>query len=147
MLDFLGKRFPKEQDADLAKVQTAILASFRPLHSAWQHLMEEGLESNPEKAFPASEVLSLVQQTICLIGSASEYISQMRCTRILTTIDITWSKYWSGEYLITEATLFGDHSQLTLYGKVERGCGPIQSSGNFKEGQCKKGWPHNVEGA
>ncbi len=38
MGDFLGKRLPKEHDAELAKIQTAVLASVRLLTSAWQHL-------------------------------------------------------------------------------------------------------------
>ena len=39
MSEFLGKRLPKEHDAELAKIQAAILAGVRPLTSAWQLLL------------------------------------------------------------------------------------------------------------
>ena len=43
MMEFLGKRVPKEHDSELSKIQAAFLASIRPLTSAWQHLIDEGL--------------------------------------------------------------------------------------------------------
>ena len=46
--EFLGKRLPKEKDAELSKIQTTILAIIRPLTAAWQHLLEAGLEVNPD---------------------------------------------------------------------------------------------------
>ena len=42
MSEFLGKHVPKERDSELAKIQSAILASVRPLTSAWQLLLEAG---------------------------------------------------------------------------------------------------------
>ena len=75
--DFLGKRLPKEHDAELAKVQSAILASVRPLTSAWQ-LLVDGVEDDPEMTVPASEVLTMIQCTLCMIGNASELVSQTR---------------------------------------------------------------------
>ena len=38
--EFLGKRLTKEHDAELAKIQSAVLAIIRPLTSAWQHLID-----------------------------------------------------------------------------------------------------------
>ena len=42
--DFLGKKFPREQDTELMKIQTEVLACIRPLTSAWQELLEEGFK-------------------------------------------------------------------------------------------------------
>lgn len=78
MSEFLGKRFSKEQDANLAKILSAILAIIHPLTSAWQHLMVEGLKEDREMLVPGSMVLALVQRTLCLIGNASEIVSQTR---------------------------------------------------------------------
>lgn len=47
---------------------------------------------------PAAEVLSLCQRTICLVGNASELISQERRTKVLDTVDTAWSKYGAEDY-------------------------------------------------
>ena len=93
MSEHLGKRFLRERDTELSKIQTAILASIRPLTSAWQHLVEAKLEDNQSMIVPATEVLTLIQQTICIIDNASEFTSQMRRAQILGEIDPSWSKF------------------------------------------------------
>ena len=65
------------------KIQASILAVTRPLASGWQNLLDVGLETNPDMLVPAAEVLDLIQRTLCLVGNASEYISQTRRGRIL----------------------------------------------------------------
>lgn len=45
--DFLGK-LPRERDHDFSKIQAAVLACVRPLGSAWQQLLENGLENDQE---------------------------------------------------------------------------------------------------
>lgn len=44
--DFLGKKFPKEQDSEAIKLQASVLAITRPLASGWQNLLEAGLETS-----------------------------------------------------------------------------------------------------
>ena len=98
LLDYLGKRFPRDQDNKLAKVQTAVLAIARPVMSAWQGLLESGLGEDPGIHIPAEEVLSICQRTICLVGNASELIARERRTRILEAMDHAWVKYGSDPY-------------------------------------------------
>ena len=42
---------------------------------------------------PGSEVLTLIQCTLCMIGNASELISQTRWSKTLDKIDPSWSKF------------------------------------------------------
>ena len=51
--DFLGKKFPKEQDTKRMKIQTVVLACIRPLTLAWQELLEEGHEESAKMMVPA----------------------------------------------------------------------------------------------
>lgn len=118
--DFLGKRLPKERDAELSKIQTAILACIRPLTSAWQQLVEAKMESDPQMTVPASEVLTLIQQTVCLVGNASELTSQIRRAQILGAIDSSWSKFSSESFESASDTLFGEEFQESLTKKVEK---------------------------
>ena len=120
MTDYLGKRFPKEHDTELTRLQTSVLSIVRPLSSAWQHLLEQGLEEDPTMVVPATEVLLLAQCTLCLVGNASELISQARRTRILEAIDKTWAKYGSEEFSSAHETLFGEEFQESLTKKVEK---------------------------
>ena len=119
IFEFLGKKFPKERDTELAKIQTAVLACIRPLTSAWQDLLEEGFDGDTEMTVPAGDVLSVIQRTLCLIGNASEFVSQTRRSKILQSIDQSWSKFGSDEYK-TRDTLFGEEFQASLTGKVEK---------------------------
>ena len=118
--DFLGKRLPKEHDSELAKIQSAILAGVHPLTSAWQLLLDNGLENDPEMVVPASEVLTLIQCSLCMIGNASELVSQTRRSKILNTIDQSWSKFGEGDFPSAKDTLFGEEFQASLTTKVEK---------------------------
>ena len=120
MSEFLGKCLPKERDAELAKIQSAVLASIRPLTSAWQLLLDAGLEEDPQMVVPGSEVLTLIQCTLCMIGNASELISQTRRSKILDAIDPSWSKFGEDSYASVHNTLFGESFQSSLTTKVEK---------------------------
>ena len=120
MSEFLGKRMPKERDSELAKIQSAVLASIRPLTSAWQLLLDAGLEGDPQMVVPGSEVLTLIQCTLCMIGNASELISQTRRSKILDTIDPSWSKFGEDSYASVQDTLFGESFQSSLTTRVEK---------------------------
>ena len=120
ILDFLGKKFPREHDASLTKLQTVVLAIARPLSSAWLQLVEKGQEEEPNMLLPASEVMMLIQCSLCLVGNASELISQTRRVKILEQIDRSWSKYGTDPFPSPQGTLFGDEFQETLIKKVEK---------------------------
>ena len=96
--DFLGKRMHKDHDTELSMIQSAILAFIRPLTSAWQHLIKEGLEEDPEMLVPGAEVLSLIQCTICLIGNASKLTSQVHRVKILEAVNQSWGKFGSDNF-------------------------------------------------
>ena len=69
---------------------------------------------------PGSEVLTLIQCTLCLIGNASEFISQLRRSKILEAIDPSWNKYGSDTFPSAKETLFGDEFQSSLTQRVEK---------------------------
>ena len=91
--DFLGKKFPREQDTELMKIQTAVLACIRPFTSAWQEFLGEGFAENAKMMVPARDVLAVIQRSLCLVGNASEYVFQTRRTKILEAIDKFWGKF------------------------------------------------------
>ena len=120
LCDYLGKRYPKDLDTKLCKVQSTVLAIMRPVVSAWQGLLEGGLDEDPEMSVPAVEVLSLCQRTLCLIGNSSEVISQERRSKILETVDPSWAKYGADNSTEAKKTLFGDDFRSALADKVEK---------------------------
>ena len=119
MTDFLGKRLPKERDHDLSKIQAAVLVCVRPLTSAWQQLLENGLENDQEMRVPAIEVLTLIQCTLCMVGNASKQISQIRRARILEAVDKSWSKFAETEVSPDNGFLFGENFRSRLTKDVE----------------------------
>lgn len=118
--DFLGKRFPKNQDAELMKVQAVVLGITRPLASAWKELHEARATKDASATVPAAEVMHLIQHTLCLVGNASEYIFQTRRAHILEHINKSWSRYASDEFPDAEETLFGDAFKSSLSERVEK---------------------------
>ena len=108
--DFLGKKFPKDQDNQMSKIQTAVLGCIRPLTTAWQELLEAGLEQDTSMMLPATEVLAVIQRSLCMIGNASEFISQARRAKILEAIEPAWSRYATDDYK-AEDTLFSEDFQ------------------------------------
>ena len=120
MIDFLGKHFPKEKDSELSKIQAAILATIHPLTSAWQSFVDGGLEQDPGLMVPATEVLSLVQHTLCLVGNSSELVSQIRRSKILGAGYPSWAKYGTDDFPSAKATLFGEEFQANLTNSVKK---------------------------
>ena len=153
MTEYLGKRFPKEFDSKMSKVQTAVLAIVRPLTSAWRSLLEEGLEGDQDLMVPATEVLALCQRTLCLVGNAAEMVSQERRAKILDTVDPSWAKFGTESFPDTGKFLFGDDFKSSLAERVEkdsalskavaltkRGKSPAQlqpSSSHFRRGRYR----------
>ena len=120
MSDFLGKRLPRELDAYLSRIQGAVLATARPLASAWKHLIEGGLAEDLAMVVPGKEVFALVQQTLCLVGNTSELITGTRRSKILEAIDGSWSKFGNDKFPSAKDTIFGGEFQSTLTSKVEK---------------------------
>ena len=71
----MGKYFPQECDTESTKIQASFLAILRPPTVAWYDLLDLGI------VVPATEVLSLIQHTICLVTS------QLMREKILGAID------------------------------------------------------------
>ena len=111
---------PKEHDSELSRIQGSVLASARPLVSAWQNLLEEGIEKDPAMMVPATEVLAMIQRTLCLVGNASERLSQVRRAKILEAIDPSWKKFSEDSFPSTKDTLFGVDFQSSLTSRVEK---------------------------
>ena len=119
MKEFLDKRFPKE-DGELAKIQAATLLPICSLAFVWNSLLESGADKDSDMLVPVTDVISMIQRTICLIGNASEFISQIRRTKILEKLDAFWSKYGQEDFSDSKDTLFGENFQQTLSIKVEK---------------------------
>ena len=64
--EFLGKKFPKEKDSELAKIQAAALLPIGPLTSAWNSLLQRGADEGPDMPVRASEVITMIQCTLCV---------------------------------------------------------------------------------
>ena len=120
MSDFLGNKIPKDYDREFLKAQAAVLACVRPLASAWQQLMEGGSNPEEEMTVPVSEVLTLIQCTLCMVGNAWEQISRIRGAKILESIDKSWMKFAEEELEPEEGALFGGKFQTTLMSGVEK---------------------------
>lgn len=69
--------------------------------------------------FPAAEVLDLIQRSLCLVGSASEYISQSKRIRILGAVDPIWREFGSDDLSIVKDMLLCTEFLTYLIGKVE----------------------------
>ena len=87
---FLGRHMPKELDGELTKIQNSMLAVARTLVSAWNNLLGEGIKDDSSTTVPTTEVVAMTQHTLCLIGTASERVSQTGQARILEVIDPSW---------------------------------------------------------
>ena len=79
MTEYLGKYMPKDYDSELSKIQALVLgAHVRPLTTAWSHLVENGVEQDPGMIVQASEVMAMIQCTLCLVVNSVELISESR---------------------------------------------------------------------
>ena len=82
----LGKELPEKADAQLAKVQATVLATCAPLANFWSHLSEQEFTGKTEELIPVSDVIRVTQDTLALIGNASNYISQARRSAVISSI-------------------------------------------------------------
>ena len=82
----LGKELPEKADTQLAKMQATVLATCAPLANFWSHLSEQEFTGKSEELTPVSDVIRVTQDTLALIGNASNYISQARRTAAISSI-------------------------------------------------------------
>ena len=59
--DFLGKRYPEQQDKQLSRIQTPILAACAPLTDLWSRLWDQGLSGEEDELIPVEEVLKVIR--------------------------------------------------------------------------------------
>ena len=57
-----------------------------PISHFWSHLRKQEFTGKTEELIPVSEVIRVTQDTLALIGNASNYISQTRCTAVISSI-------------------------------------------------------------
>ena len=65
----------------LAKVQATVLATCAPLVNFWSHMSE--FAGKTEELIPVSDVIRVTQDTLALIGNASNYVynpSKVHCS-------------------------------------------------------------------
>ena len=136
---------PKDNDTELSKIPASVLGTVRPLSTAWRHLVEGGVEQDPEMVVQASEVMSMIQCTLCLLGNSVELISESRRGKILEAIDPSWVKYKEFQKSLTKKV--EDDSALApssihdqaKEGEREDNTGP--QKGREKEQQFFRGGP------
>ena len=84
--DFLGKRYPEQQDKQLSRIQTSILAACAPLTDLWSKLCDQGLSGEEDELIPVEEVLKIIRASLSLIGNSSNYVSQLRRKTIIEAL-------------------------------------------------------------
>ena len=86
LADFLGKRYPEQQDKQLSRIQTSILAACAPLTDLWSNLCDQGLSGEEDELIPVEEVLKVIRASLALIGNSSNYVSQLRRKTIIEAL-------------------------------------------------------------
>ena len=76
--DFAGKKLDKARDAQLAKIQGAMLYAASPLTNLWAELIEQDLANDPEAAIHVLDILETIQKFLVLFGNANSLISETR---------------------------------------------------------------------
>ena len=65
LADFLGKRYP-EQDKQLSRIQTSILAACPPLTDLWSSYAIRGYQERKMSLIPVEEVLKVIRASVAL---------------------------------------------------------------------------------
>ena len=112
--DYLKGSFPKSDNAELMKVQSALLKVCGPMVCMWAELIDNDLLSDPNATV---NVLNVVQHTIVLLERVNELFSQFRHSKILAAVDTSLVKYAQKPQPESGEFLFG--SGFTKYLKDE----------------------------
>ena len=94
IVDFMGKIFPIKVDKQYKRMQTAIIVAAAPALYLWKELDNQGFTSGQGGLVPVDTVLDTIQQSVVLIGNASNYmyISQVRRDIIIRKLECRNSK-------------------------------------------------------
>ena len=117
--DFAGKKLDKARDAQLARIQGAVLYAANPLTCLWSDLADQGLTQDPKAAILVSDVLDIVQRSLVLLWNANNLISETRRETALESIHPSLKKYGKGDFSNSKCDLFGQEFKDGLVKKVE----------------------------
>ena len=117
--DYLKSRFPKHEDGELAKLQSAMLKVCGPMTCLWSDLIEQDMLKDPDVTISVADVLDVIQRSLVLLGNSNELLSQMRRTNILQLADKSLGKYGQDSPSQAGEFLFGPGFTKHLQNKVE----------------------------
>ena len=117
--DYLKSRFPKQEDGELMKVQSAMLKVCGPMTCMWSDLIEQDLLDDPDATISVHDVLEIIQRSLVLLGNANELLSQMRRKNLLQLADKSLAKYGQDSPSQAGEFLFGPEFTKHLQDKVE----------------------------
>ena len=117
--DFGGRKVDKARDAQLAKIQGALLYAANPLTNLWSELIQQKLSEDTEAAVPVADVMDILQRSLVLLGNANSLISETRRENVLESVHPSLKKYAKGDFAKAESTLFGEEFKDNLVKKVE----------------------------
>ena len=116
---YLKSRFPKQEDGELAKLQSAMLKICGPMTCLWSELIENDLLEDPNATVNVHDVLDIIQRSLVLLGNANELLSQLRRTNILQLVDKSLVKYGQDSPSQAGEFLFGPEFTKHLKDQVE----------------------------
>ena len=117
--DFASKKLDKARDAQLARIQGAVLYTVNPLTCLWSDLAGQGLTQDRKAAILVSDVLDIIQRSLVLLGNANNLISETRRETALESIHLSLKKYGKGDFSNSRCDLFGQEFKDGLVKKVE----------------------------
>ena len=117
--DYLKAAFPKSDDGELIKVQSALLKVCGPMACMWAEMIDYNLLSVADVTVNVHDVLNIIQRTIVLLGNANEMLSQLRRSKILAAVDTSLVKYGQKPQPESGELLFGSEFTKYLRGEVE----------------------------
>ena len=117
--DYLKAAFPKSNNGELIKVQSALLKVCGPMACMWAELIDNNLLSDADATVNVHDALNIIQYTIVLLGNANEMLYQLRRSKILAAVDTSLIKYGQKPQPESEEFLFGSEFTKYLRGEVE----------------------------
>ena len=117
--DYLKATFPRNDDAELMKVQSTLLKMCGPMACMRAELIENNLLSDPNTSVNKHDVLNTIQRTIVLLGNTNKMLSQLRCSKILAAVDTSLINYGQKSQPESGEFLFGSEFTKYLRGEVE----------------------------
>lgn len=83
----LGKGTSDRSDEQLAKIQGAVLAAGNPITNLLSHFEGQGIKGYTDEVVPSGDVVRVMKDTLALLGNASCYISQVRRSQFINSIN------------------------------------------------------------